>query len=432
MPHRSRVAAHLGGLEIALASSMTTAREFVDHLSALLRREHDGMADFLLALAEFDRDKLWREIGYTSLFYFLRRELGLSAGASQYRKTAAELLQRFPRMEAPLRDGRLCLSSVVQVAKVLTPENLDEVLPRFFGLSSREAEVVAVSMRPVENPPRREVVTSLGSPEALEIPLTVLPTSDALDPPPLASAAPSVTAPGGTAPEPSVSAADATPPAVGLSDAATVRTPEPPTTVAGPREAAGRAPRQPVKAIVVEPLDATWSRLHITVSRDFLAKLEAAKDALSHSRPRATADEVLEVCMDLLLAQHERRKAALVERPRRKPRPSRGRAVPAHVRRKVWKRAAGRCEWIFESGERCSSSRRLEFDHHPVPWARGGPSTEGNVKLHCGDHNQLGARRIFGDEWMDRYTRKRSTSTTAARATRAARGTSKSRAGPGS
>jgi hypothetical protein len=60
-----------------------------------------------------------------------------------------------------LRAGQLCLSSVVELAKVLTADNVSEVLPRFFGLSSREAAAVAASIRPVENPPLREVVTSL-------------------------------------------------------------------------------------------------------------------------------------------------------------------------------------------------------------------------------------------------------------------------------
>ncbi len=42
-------------------------------------------------------------------------------------------------MEGALRAGRLCLSSVGELAKVLTPANQAEVLPRFFGLSFQEA-----------------------------------------------------------------------------------------------------------------------------------------------------------------------------------------------------------------------------------------------------------------------------------------------------
>ena len=101
----------------------TNARDLTVRLVALLRREQGALADFLLALADFDRRRLWLELGHSSLFYFLHRELGLSKGAAFYRKTAAELIQRFPEIVEPLRDGRLCITSVVELAKVITPEN---------------------------------------------------------------------------------------------------------------------------------------------------------------------------------------------------------------------------------------------------------------------------------------------------------------------
>jgi hypothetical protein len=135
------------------------ARDLSNHLASLLRKEREAMADFLLALANFDDKKLWRDLGHTSLFYYLRRELGLSAGAAQHRKTAVELIQQFPVVETALRQGRLCLSSVCELGKVVTPENVAEVLPRFVGLSRREAEAVAASIRPAAAFPQREVVT---------------------------------------------------------------------------------------------------------------------------------------------------------------------------------------------------------------------------------------------------------------------------------
>src|SRR6266540_1055144 len=139
---------------------MTNARDLTARLAELLRLEHTAMADFLVALADFDRRKLWRALGHASLFSFLRRELGLSAGAAQYRKTAAELVQRYPQVEAALREGKLCLSSVIEVAKVITPENVAELLPGFFGLSSRDAAFVAVSIRPIADAPRRDLIVT--------------------------------------------------------------------------------------------------------------------------------------------------------------------------------------------------------------------------------------------------------------------------------
>jgi 5-methylcytosine-specific restriction endonuclease McrA len=335
---------------------MTTARELTTRLADLLRDEHGAMADFILALAGFDARQLWRELGHTSLFYFLRRELKLSAGAAQYRKTAAELVRTFPEVEAALRDGRLCLSTVVEVAKVLTPANRAEVLPRFFGLSRREAEAVAVSMRPAPVIPRREVVT------------------------PVRPAAPQVAqSPAGDA--------------LGL------------LRLAEPRSEAKQSvpPAPPLPAEVVKPLDADRSRYHLTVSRRFLAKLEAAKDALSHAMPLASSEEILEAGLDRLLADQAKRRG-LVKSPRKTPPPSKSDRIPAQVRREVWRRSGGRCEWVLESGERCGSTRRVEVDHVD-PKALGGPPRIENTRALCRGHNLLAARQVFGDAWMDRYTR---------------------------
>jgi hypothetical protein len=353
------------------------ALEFKKHLVELLRREHHAMADFILALATFDREKRWRELEYASLFSFLRSGLGLSAGAAQYRKTAAELVQRYPQVEDALRQGKLCLSSVVELAKVLTPGNVSDVLPRFFGLSRREAAEVAVSIRPVESPPLREVVT---------VSQSVTPRSTARsDQRPDAP-----TEDAGAPPLRPAEAGRRTNDLLPFETAVSAVAPHP-----GPME----------RPSTIEPLDGTRARLHITVSRRLLAKLEAAKAALSHSHPGASSEEVLEAALDLLLAQRAKRKG-IVEKPRKAaaPRPLRSDAIPAAVKREVWTRAGGRCEWKLESGVVCGSTLRPEFDH-VTPRALGGQATTENLRLTCRSHNLLAARKAFGDEWMDRFTR---------------------------
>jgi hypothetical protein len=150
---------------------MNTARELTGRLADLLAREHAALAEFLLALADFDQRRLWAELGHASLFYFLHGELGLSKGAAYYRKVAAELVQQHPEIIEPLRDGRLCFTSVVELSKVLTPENRDEVLPRFFRRSKREAAALAAEISPAEAAPHRMVVTTIrAEAPALEIP----------------------------------------------------------------------------------------------------------------------------------------------------------------------------------------------------------------------------------------------------------------------
>src|SRR5574341_2163484 len=339
---------------------MNSARELADQLLGLLRREQGAMADFLVALADFDDHRLWLKLGHSSLFTFLHRELGLSKGASHFRKTAAELIQRFPEVVEPLKDGRLCISSIVELAKVITPENRLEVLPRFFHASKQEAKAIAAEIRPQEVVPRRELVTAvtLVAPRPLppaEPPSPVRQTSAEVRPVELALASP--------------------PPA---------------------------APRT-----VAEPLTADLRRLHVTVSKRFLEKLEAARDALSHSHPGADAEAILEAGLDLVIERAAKRKGICARPKGEKPATpatdeSDSRHVPAHVKREVWVRDGGVCQWPLDGGGVCGSSHRVQYDH-VVPVARGGESTVDGLRLLCAVHNDLAARQVFGDEWMDRF-----------------------------
>ncbi len=356
------------------------ARERSDRLAALLQDEQRALADFLLDLADFDKRRVWAELGHASLFSYLRRELHLSAGAAQYRKTA-ELIQRFPEIEDAFRQGRLCLSTVIEVAKVLTPENLAEVLPRFFGLSRREAEMLAAEIRPVAVIPRRDVVTTART-ASVGPPPPVQPTTQAA-----------------AAPRPPETNCDSVLFRPAEIDAARL------TEIPAAAPALALTPVPPARD-AVEPLDGEVSRIHLTVPRRLLAKLEAGRDALSHAMPGASTADVVEAALDLLLADRARRKAALVEKPRRSRPPENPATISAEVKRAVWLRAGGRCEFRLASGELCGSTTRLEFDHFEVPKALGGVATAGTIRLHCRPHNLQNARRVFGDPWMDRFTRR--------------------------
>jgi hypothetical protein len=344
------------------------AHEFSLHLADLRLREHVAMAEFLVALADFDRQKLWLELGDCSLFAFLRR-LGVPKSSASYRAKAADLIQRFPAIIEPLRDGRLCLSTVHELSNVLTPENQGEVLPRFFGLSKQEALELVAELKPVEYTPRRDVVTAVRIPAARPAAATL-----ELGAPP--------------ANRESASSAVGSP--VELVDANS-----PAHTV--------NAPTSHRERDRVEPLTAELSRLHATVSRKFVAKLDAARDALSHSHPGATMEEILGAGLDLLLAQSARRKG-LVVRPQRKLRPSKPGHIPAAVKRAVWKRDRGCCQWPVDGGGVCGSTYQPEFDHR-TPEALGGSATVDEIRILCRRHNLLAARQAFGDEWMSRFIR---------------------------
>jgi hypothetical protein len=322
------------------------ASEASRRLAELLRSEQARLGDFLVALAEFDRERLWVKLGHASLYAFLQRDLGLSNASAFYRKVAAELIQRFPEVADPLRDGRLCITSVVQLARVMTEENRATVLPQFFSLSKRAARALAVEICPAEVVPRREVVTEV----------------------PFAAA----------------SAASLRPGEVGNAN---------PILGASPADAS------------TDPLTAELCRLHLTVSKKFIAKLDRARSGQGHAQPGASAGEVIEAALDLLLAQQASRRGE-VKKPRKNPRPTRSERVPAAVKRAVWERDQGKCQWPVEGGGVCGSTVRLEIEHIE-PLARGGLSTVENCRLACRFHNDLRARQDFGDEWMDQFTGRR-------------------------
>jgi hypothetical protein len=99
----------MGFSDLVPPATLSEARAHRDDLARLLGREREAAADFLLALADFDRRRAWERLGHAGLFAFLTRELGLSNGAAQLRLSAARLLPRHPAVEVALRSGRLCL-----------------------------------------------------------------------------------------------------------------------------------------------------------------------------------------------------------------------------------------------------------------------------------------------------------------------------------
>jgi hypothetical protein len=344
---------------------METAHALTENLATLLRREHEALAEFLVALADFDRRRAWAELGYPSLFYFLHRELHLSKGAAQYRKVAAELIEQVPALVEPLRRGELCLTSIIEAAKVVTAENWETVLPRFYRLSKREAMEVVAALQPHPAPPTRTVITATRMSAA-----NALTSSD----------------------QPTAAVAAEPPPSRGETPCGRGWPDEPPR-----RFAAVVPATRPAELV---PLSAEVSRLHVTVSKRFARKLEQARDA----RPDATDEELLEAGLDLLLAQIAKRRG-LVERPRQNPRPSKPEHIPAHVFREVWRRDGGRCQWKTASGEICGCTRHLQLDHI-TPLALGGTSTVDNLRMLCRFHNLEAARLVFGDAWMDQYARR--------------------------
>jgi hypothetical protein len=254
--------------------------------SALTQRLYDIrdgeralLVEFLANLAELDGRRDFLDLGFRSCFAFLCEHLGYTRSSAYRRTTAARIFARFPVVADHLADGRLCLTTLVELRDVLCEERLDEILERAAGRTEDQIKELVAALRP--RPALPDLFRRLPDPRPR------LPVDSS---------------------GPEQSTAPLAPPSP----------PEPP-----PR------PR-------VEPISEELRVLRITVGRDFVADLEAVRSALSHVLPDGNLAKVIHECLRRTRRELERRHNGAAERPRPpSPSPPDGRGIPAAVRREV-------------------------------------------------------------------------------------------------
>ncbi|MGZ3770356.1 MAG: HNH endonuclease [Bdellovibrio sp.] len=69
--------------------------------------------------------------------------------------------------------------------------------------------------------------------------------------------------------------------------------------------------------------------------------------------------------------------------------------ISRNVKRFVFERAGGQCEFIGTDGHRCESHHQLEIDH-VIPWSFGGRNNETNCRLLCRTHNNYRTKETHG------------------------------------
>lgn len=89
----------------------------------LVERERTATTVLVASLAELDARKLYLAQGFSSLYTYCTRELGLSSGAAYRRIAAARAAKRFPVALDHLADGSLTLTNFTLLAPHLTIDN---------------------------------------------------------------------------------------------------------------------------------------------------------------------------------------------------------------------------------------------------------------------------------------------------------------------
>jgi hypothetical protein len=354
-------------------ADQTLLRDFV----TLVTHDCSTTAALLAHLAEVDERKLHVPAGYPSMYLFLVRKLHMSEDTAFKRIRAARAARQFPTIFDSLGDGRLNLTAVVLLAPHLTSETADELLSAAAHKTNTEIGLLLAQRFPRPDVP---TVVQAIAPSVVTDELAVRPV--AVDP--RASGAPT------TLPV-EVATRQLVP---NEFRQLAVR---PVTTIAQSSSPAPIAP--PANRARVAPLSPGRFALQVTVCQATHDKLRYAQALLGHALSSGDLATVLDRALDELVEKLERQKFARSARSRARHGAARGRYVPAEVRRTVWQRDGGQCTFVSESGKRCGSTTRLEFDHVD-PVARGGQTTVDRMRLRCRAHNQYEAECTFGVGFM--------------------------------
>ncbi len=129
-----------------------TDTELTSSLDTLALRERENVVELLRHLIEFDSRKLYRELGYPSLFEYCTRRLKLSEGGACRRVSAARCLKDNPELEALLISGQVTLCTVATAAKSI--EKKATTLTEISGCSKKEVQSIVAACNPVATKPR--------------------------------------------------------------------------------------------------------------------------------------------------------------------------------------------------------------------------------------------------------------------------------------
>ena len=368
------------------ATSHFSDNALMRDLDAAETRIDSSTAVLLSRLAEVDARKLYRKLGFESMYEYCRDGRRYSEPTTCKRITAARAARRFPLLFLALAEGRLRLSGVVMLTPHLTELNVGELVAAASNMTGAQVTLLIAERFPRPDLPERlrplplvtidspiAAIANLHSARNVEADsaATCQPGLDPVD-----RDSPGNADGNGPAPVPQALRP------VAPHSAWNVETPAP-------------RPR-------LTPLAPQRFGFQCTFDQETYDLLQDVRALMGHEVPTGELVQVLKGALRLAKAQLEKRKFAATSRPR--PRPAHQsknpRHIPAHVKRAVRERDGGRCTFVSEQGRGCTARGRVEFDHE-TPVALGGESTVANLRLRCRAHNQLEAERVFGAAFMD-------------------------------
>ncbi len=109
-------------------SDLSTGEQLGDRIAELNAYLNVAQAEFLELLREFDDQRYWEDLGFTSCASWLNFKCGIGFNAARERLRMAHALVELPKIRAGFAEGTLSFSKVRAMTRVATPENEDLLL----------------------------------------------------------------------------------------------------------------------------------------------------------------------------------------------------------------------------------------------------------------------------------------------------------------
>jgi 5-methylcytosine-specific restriction endonuclease McrA len=407
--HRTRAMPGSRCIPGASALKGRSDKALLSGIRQLSETERKTVLEILVHLIEIDRRRLYLHMGYSSLYEFCVKHLSYSESQAVRRTRTARCIRDYPWIFSLLVSGRVALSNVAKISRIITARNAEKLLREIEGRSAREVDQIVSSRRPKSA--IRDKITPVYVKALLEIK-----TDDTG---------------GDSTREESFDLKSGKKPTANVGGKNPVTSED-----SGCGEGPATSPQTDSRlfagqAFVFEER----FRLSFGVDQEFLEKIGRIRALLSTKHHRELEfEELFEILIDEYIERHssegrqrrkekrERRKAAIESKKTgRTDRSAAGaskgagnrnrlckqessRYIPQKVRDEVYARDRGRCAFVSQDGRKCGSKWDLQVDHI-VPFARGGDNSPSNLRLLCGKHNRLEAERTYGKKHMEQFVK---------------------------
>ena len=312
--------------------------ELVGALDKYLGTERRLLGFFILYLIEFDRRKIFRELGFSSSYQWMTNGLGLSESSAVRRMNAARIMVRYPQLAEmiflKIVNGQLNLAVISMIFSHVNNDNCADMIENVSGKNRLEVEKFLAN--------RIEGYHAMQSARAW---MRILPGPS------------------------------------GPSETSEIFAPLQPLQPSQTLEVPSQTVQRMVDKAAISANDVPGPAIRLAVT----LVGEGARDLLRLRElyPYLDPSQIINDALGLM----------------RKARDLPASRVPKGIQRQIFARDGNQCTFLSDDGRRCGERGRLQIDHI-LPLAKGGDDRPENLRLLCAAHNQLMAERHFGKEFM--------------------------------